>query len=281
MSHSLPPPVTPAPAIVSPWLWFVAGLLCAAGIGAGGATLYLMGQQQGAATATAAAPPPLSTASATTAAASSATHAAIPATLAASAPPVVAEQVQPSPTPPKASAASTAHKPKPAVIRVNTAAPATKNVVITPPVEVADTTSTRAPAYPEWIPPPPPPPAPAPALCANCGTVESVVPVVSESKPSGVGAVTGAALVGLLGNQFGRGDGKTLATLAGVIGGAYAGNAVEKQMHQQTTYRLLVRMDDGSARYVEQHTPSFGVGSRVSVQGNLLSPAPSVIRQGT
>lgn len=281
MSHSLTPPAAPlaasAPALASPWLWFVAGLLCAAGIGAGGATLYLMGQQQGAATATAA-PAPLPAASATTAVASSATLAAIPATLAVSAPPVVAEQVQPSPTPQKASAASTVHKPKPAVARVHTAPPATKNVVTTPPVEVAE--APRAPAQPEWTPPPPPPPA----LCANCGTVESVVPVVSESKPSGVGAVTGAALVGLLGNQFGRGDGKTLATLAGVIGGAYAGNAVEKQMNQPTTtYRLLVRMDDGSARYVEQHAPSFGVGSRVSVQGNLLSPAPApgVVRQGT
>ncbi len=277
MSHSLTPPAAPfaasAPAIASPWLWFVAGLLCAAGLGAGGATLYLMGQQQGAATATATAtapPPPLPAASATTTAV-----AAIPATLAVSAAPVAAEQVQPAPTPPKASTAGTVHKPKPVVARVHTAPPAAKNVVATPPVEVAE--APRAPAQPEWTPPPPPPPA----LCTNCGTVESVVPVATESKPSGVGALTGAALVGLLGNQFGRGDGKTLATLAGVVGGAYAGNAVEKQMKQQTTYRLLVRMDDGSARYVEQNAPSFGVGSRVSVQGNQLSPAPSVARQGT
>lgn len=272
MSHSLNSPVTPAPAIASPWLWFVAGLLCAAGIGAGGATLYLMGQQQGAATATATAttaPPPLPAASATVAVA------AIPATLATSATPVATEQVQPAPTPPKASTASTVHKPKPAVVRVHTAPPAAKNVVTTPPVEVAE--APRAPAQPEWTPPAPPPPV----LCANCGTVESVVPVATESKPSGVGALTGAVLAGLLGNQFGRGDGKTLATMAGVVGGAYAGNAVEKQMHQQTSYRLLVRMDDGSARYVEQNAPSFGVGSRVSVQGNQLSPAPSVARQGT
>lgn len=278
MSHSLNPPATPlaAPAVVSPWLWFVAGILCAAGIGAGGATLYLMGQQQGAATA---ASPPLPAASATTVVAASAPHAAIPATLAVSATPVTTEQVQPSPAPSKTSAASTAHKPKPAVARMQTTTQTTKNIATTPPVEVAEATSTRSPAYPEWTPSPPPT---APALCTNCGTVESVVPVVSESKPSGVGALTGAALVGLLGNQFGRGDGKALATLAGVVGGAYAGSEIEKRMHQPTTtYRLLVRMDDGSARYVEQHTPSFGVGSRVSVQGNLLSPAPSVVRQGT
>jgi outer membrane lipoprotein SlyB len=103
-----------------------------------------------------------------------------------------------------------------------------------------------------------------------------VTPIAAEGKPSGMGAVAGAVLGGLLGNQFGGGDGKTLATIGGVLGGAYAGNTVEKRMNQQTSYRVLVRMDDGSTRSVELTNPSYGVGSRVSVQGNVLSPAGSV-----
>jgi outer membrane lipoprotein SlyB len=110
--------------------------------------------------------------------------------------------------------------------------------------------------------------------------VEAVTPLAQEGKPSGIGAVAGAVLGGLLGNQFGGGDGKTLATIGGVVGGAYAGNTVEKRMHQQTSYRVLVRMDDGSTRSIEQSTPSVGVGARVSVQGNVLSPVATAPGQG-
>jgi surface antigen len=42
----------------------------------------------------------------------------------------------------------------------------------------------------------------------------------------GVGTVGGAALGGLLGNQFGGGTGKTIATIAGVLIGGWAGNEV-------------------------------------------------------
>jgi len=49
-------------------------------------------------------------------------------------------------------------------------------------------------------------------------------PVVQESKPNYVAIGTGAVVGGLLGNQIGDGNGKKLATLAGIIGGGYAGN---------------------------------------------------------
>lgn len=41
-----------------------------------------------------------------------------------------------------------------------------------------------------------------------------------------VGTVGGAALGGLLGNQFGGGTGKTIATVAGVLLGGWAGNEI-------------------------------------------------------
>ena len=41
---------------------------------------------------------------------------------------------------------------------------------------------------------------------------------------SPVGIATGAVVGGLLGNQIGKGNGRTLATVAGAVGGGYLGN---------------------------------------------------------
>nr|WP_315496244.1 glycine zipper 2TM domain-containing protein [uncultured Rhodoferax sp.] len=118
-------------------------------------------------------------------------------------------------------------------------------------------------------------PQPAPkVVCASCGTVEAVTPVQREATASGAGAAVGAVLGGLLGNQVGGGDGKTLATIAGIFGGGIAGNAVEKKMKKETVYEVAVRMEDGSLRRIEQNSPA-AVGARVTVEGNTLSPALS------
>lgn len=109
-------------------------------------------------------------------------------------------------------------------------------------------------------------------LCASCGTVETVTPLQREVAPSGAGAAIGAVLGGVLGNQVGGGDGKTLATIAGILGGGFAGNAVEKNMKKETVYEVSVRMEDGSVRRIEQSSP-VAVGARVRLEGNTLSPA--------
>ena len=111
--------------------------------------------------------------------------------------------------------------------------------------------------------------AASPLLCAQCGRVESVTPIQREAKASGVGAVAGAVVGGLVGNQFGGGDGKTLATIAGMVGGGWAGNTVEKKMKTVTVYRVDVRMENGSVRTLEQAQP-VAVGSRVTVDGDSL-----------
>lgn len=109
-------------------------------------------------------------------------------------------------------------------------------------------------------------------VCASCGTVESVTPIQREAAPSGAGAAVGAVLGGVLGNQVGGGSGKTLATIAGIFGGGIAGNAVEKTMKKETVYQVVIRMEDGSLRRVEQSSPA-AVGARVTVEGNTISPA--------
>ncbi|WBS01697.1 glycine zipper 2TM domain-containing protein [Pseudoduganella sp. SL102] len=56
--------------------------------------------------------------------------------------------------------------------------------------------------------------------------VYAAAPVALESKPNYVAIGTGAVVGGLIGNQIGDGNGKKLATLAGIIGGGYAGNEI-------------------------------------------------------
>ncbi|MDP3650428.1 MAG: glycine zipper 2TM domain-containing protein [Rhodoferax sp.] len=112
-------------------------------------------------------------------------------------------------------------------------------------------------------------------LCNHCGTVESVEPIQHETTPTGVGAIAGAVLGGLVGNQFGGGDGKAVATVIGAMGGGWAGNTVEKRMKKELAYRVDVRMEDGSLRTVEQNSP-LAVGSQVTVEGNVVRPASPV-----
>lgn len=65
---------------------------------------------------------------------------------------------------------------------------------------------------------------------------------------SGVGAVAGGVVGGVVGNQFGGGTGRALATIAGVVGGAVAGNAIEGHANRGDSgqYYVTVRFDDGS-----------------------------------
>jgi outer membrane lipoprotein SlyB len=118
-------------------------------------------------------------------------------------------------------------------------------------------------------------PIPAPAaareLCPTCATVVSVTPLEREPASGGVGAVAGGLLGALVGNQFGQGQGKDVATVIGAIGGGIAGNAMEKKSKKITTFQVQVRMDDGSSRSLELPEP-YGVGVRVRVEGNSLRP---------
>lgn len=112
--------------------------------------------------------------------------------------------------------------------------------------------------------------APAPAaVCASCGVVESVAAVKRPQQTSGVGAVGGAVVGGLLGNQVGGGNGRAAMTVLGAVGGGYAGNAIEKNMKSVTVYQVRVRMDDGTTRTVERSSP-VSTGARVVFDGDTM-----------
>ncbi|USX25219.1 glycine zipper 2TM domain-containing protein [Oxalobacteraceae bacterium OTU3CINTB1] len=112
------------------------------------------------------------------------------------------------------------------------------------------------------------------AVCKSCGVVESVRSIEHRPQGSGVGAAGGAILGGLLGNQVGGGHGRQLATVAGAVGGAVAGNQVETHMKTTRTWRIVVRMDNGTTRTFNQSAqPAWGSGDAVRVVNGQLRSA--------
>ena len=108
--------------------------------------------------------------------------------------------------------------------------------------------------------------------CGNCGTVESATPIQREGAGTGLGAVAGGVLGAVVGNQVGGGNGRTVATVLGALGGGWAGNSVEKKMKKETLYQVRVRMEDGGSRTFEVATP-VNAGSHVTVEGGSLRMA--------
>lgn len=111
----------------------------------------------------------------------------------------------------------------------------------------------------------------AAASCVGCGTVESISSVEHPASTSGVGAVAGGLTGALLGNQIGRGDGRTVMTIAGGAGGAYLGNKIEQNTRRTTVYKIVVRMENGSQRTIQQSAaPGVAVGDPVQIVGNTV-----------
>lgn len=108
-------------------------------------------------------------------------------------------------------------------------------------------------------------------ICASCGTVEAVRTVEVKGQSSGVGMVAGGVGGALLGNQMGRGNGNTAMTILGAAGGALAGNEIEKHVKKQYSYRVTVRMEDGSYRTMSQSSrPNVAVGEKVRINDGVV-----------
>jgi len=109
------------------------------------------------------------------------------------------------------------------------------------------------------------------ARCAECGVIESVRAIDAKGEGSGIGAVGGAVVGGLLGNQVGGGDGKKIMTAVGAVGGAVAGNEIEKRVKTTRSYEITVRFDDGSSRVIsEADTPTWHAGDKVKVIDGVI-----------
>ena len=103
------------------------------------------------------------------------------------------------------------------------------------------------------------------------GAVQSIEPI-TETHASGVGAVAGGALGGVLGHQFGKGDGKKAMTVLGAVGGAVAGHQVEKAHNTKVIgYRVQVQLDNGETRTFEpKELDGLKVGDRVRLEQGLM-----------
>jgi len=82
--------------------------------------------------------------------------------------------------------------------------------------------------------------------------VQKQAPVKDEHRVAGT--VVGGVAGGLLGSTIGGGRGKTVATVAGAAGGAYAGNQVQKNMQEKdvvtTTERQCKTVSETSHKLV-------------------------------
>lgn len=118
------------------------------------------------------------------------------------------------------------------------------------------------------------PPAPAPVLaCVACGTVRSITPITQAGATTGAGAAIGAVAGGLAGNQVGGGSGNTIATVAGVIGGAVLGNTIERNRNAGTLYEVVIDMETGGQQVITvPDASSINPGTNVTVDGSNIYP---------
>ena len=93
--------------------------------------------------------------------------------------------------------------------------------------------------------------------CADCGIVTRINTVASgRAAPTATGAVLGGIVGAVAGHEIsdhtgGSRGNKNIAAAAGAVGGALAGNQIQKNVTSDT-YDIAVRMDDGRTIVVNQ-----------------------------
>lgn len=119
------------------------------------------------------------------------------------------------------------------------------------------------------------------AVCHNCGVIQSVQVIderVGNNRDNNaLGALGGAVVGGLLGNQVGGGSGRDVATIAGALGGAYAGNEVARNQNGNggiaRVFQVNLRMDDGATQSLRlNQNPNLSSGQRVRLENGQIIP---------
>jgi outer membrane lipoprotein SlyB len=103
------------------------------------------------------------------------------------------------------------------------------------------------------------------------GVIEQITAVqIASNHHTGLGAVAGGA-VGLgIGSLIGAGTGRDVAMVLGTLGGAYAGNEVQKKYDQPVPgQQIIVRLKNGVLASVTQPVdPNLQPGQHVYIEGN-------------
>ncbi len=134
---------------------------------------------------------------------------------------------------------------------------------------------SAAPAAPVAAPAAAPAPSAKAAVpaCPECGTVTDVREIDKPGKATGLGAVGGAVVGGVLGRAIGGRNHRTAGTVVGAVGGGVAGHMIEKKAREGKVFEIGVRFDDGATRSFTQEThPSWSAGSRVKLVNGALTP---------
>jgi len=98
--------------------------------------------------------------------------------------------------------------------------------------------------------------------------VVAVSQTEKEGEGGAVGLLAGGAAGALLGRQLGGGMGKDLATIAGAVGGAYAGKKIEEKVKTHQVWTVAVQYPDNSRKSFDfEQDPGFKVGDAVKNAG--------------
>ena len=105
-------------------------------------------------------------------------------------------------------------------------------------------------------------------VCADCGRVSAISQAEKAGDSGPLGVIAGGAAGAILGHQVGGGTGKDLATIAGALGGAYAGKKIEGMVKTQTVWTVSVQYADGrKANFEFQQDPGMKIGDSVKNAG--------------
>lgn len=103
------------------------------------------------------------------------------------------------------------------------------------------------------------------------GVIEQITPMdLQSSQHTGVGAVVGGLAGVGLGSLIGGGTGRDVAMVAGAIGGAIAGNEVQKRYDRPVPgQQIVVRVKSGVLVSVSQPVnPALRMGQPVYIEGS-------------
>lgn len=115
-------------------------------------------------------------------------------------------------------------------------------------------------------------PVRAARICSNCGTVEAVNRIEVKGEGGYLGTIGGGVVGALLGSQVGSGKGRTVAEIAGALGGAYAGHTIEGKVRKTYHYEVLVRLQNGTAQTFTFTTePDYRVGDKVKINDGKIA----------
>jgi outer membrane lipoprotein SlyB len=103
------------------------------------------------------------------------------------------------------------------------------------------------------------------------GVIEQItLTQIQSNHHQGIGAIVGG-LGGLgIGSLIGAGTGRDVAMVVGALGGAFAGNEIQKKHDQPVpAQQIIVRLKNGVLVAVTQPTnPNLQIGQRVYIEGN-------------